>query len=343
MNIEIKESLNEFKQQKNIDRQTSTSIIESTFRILIRKKYGDDSNFDFIINETSGDFEIWQNKTIVLDGEVEDPNKEVSITEAQQIEPDFEIGEDLSIVVPLTSFDRREILNARNLIKTKVSDSQKEDIVERYESLQGEIINGEVYLVRRNEIMILDDQGTEMVLAKEDMIQGDFFRKGERVSTLLQSVTMNEGVPKISLSRTDDLYLLRLLENEVPQIMDGLIEVVDVVRVPGVKAKVLVESIDDRLDPVGIIVGAGGSRIRNINKELRGEQIDVVVFTKNTPLLVKRLFSGVDIDEIEILEDVINLYVKKQDIGRVMGKFNSNLDLASEILDKKIEVYSTDN
>lgn len=342
MNIEIKESLNEFKQQKNIDRVTSASIIESTFRSLIRKKYGDDSNFDFIINETSGDFEIWQNKTIVHDGEVENPNTEVSISEAREIEPDFEIGEDLSIVVPLNSFDRREILNARNLIKTKVIDSQKEDLFERYDSLVGEIINGEVYLIRRNEIMILDDQGTEMVLPKDETINGEFFKKGERISALLQSVTMKNGTPSINLSRADDLFLNRLLENEVPQIMDGLIDLVDVVRVPGVKAKILVESLDDRLDPVGVIVGSGGSRIKNINRELRGEQIDVVVYTKNEQLLVKRLFSGCDIDKVEILDDVINIYVNRDDIGRVMGKYNSNLDLASEILDKTIEVYTAE-
>lgn len=340
MNIEIKESLNEFKQQKNIDRQTSASIIESTFRSLIKKKYGDDSNFDFIINENSGDFEIWQNKLIVHDGEVEFPNKEVSISEARQIEPDFEIGEELSVTVPLDSFDRRDILNARQLIKTKVTDNQKQDTYERYRSLVGEIIYGEVCLVRKNEVMLIDDQGTEMVLSKDEMIDGEYFKKGERIKVLLESVTLKNGTPQINLSRIDDLFLTRLIEIEVPQVMDGTIDIVDVVRFPGVKAKVLVESYDDRMDPVGLIIGTGGSRIKNINRELRGEQIDVIAYTKNTQLLVKRLFSGAEIEKLEMLDDKINIYVKREDIGRIMGKYNSNLDLASEILEKQIEVYA---
>jgi len=343
MNTEIKESLSEFKEQKNIDRTTSISIIESTFRSLIRKKYGDDSNFSFIINEKSGDFEIWQNKIIVDDGEVENSNLEISISDALQIESDFEIGEELSVEVPLSSFDRREILNARQLIKTKVTDHQKEDLYERYDSLVGEIINGEVYLIRKSEIMVLDDQGTEMVLPKSETINGEFFRKGERISALLESVTMKNGTPSINLSRTDDLFLTRLLEMEVPQIMDGLIDLVDVVRVPGIKAKVIVESVDDRLDPVGVIVGTKGSRIRNINQQLRGEIIDVIVNTSNTQLLVRRLFSGCEIDKVEIFDDLINIYIKKDDIGRAMGKFGSNLELASEVMDKTIEIYSTDN
>lgn len=341
MSIEIKESLNEFKDQKNIDRVTSTAIIESTFRALIRKKYGDDSNFSFIINGY-GDFEIWQNKLIVDDGEVEFPNKEVSISDARLVADDFEIGEELAVEVPLSSFDRREILNARQIIKSKVVDHQKEDLYERYNSLVGEIINGEVYLVRRSEIMVLDDQGTEMVLPKDETIGNEFFKKGDRITALVESVTMKNGSPSINLTRIDDLFLSRLLEMEIPQIMDGLIEIIDVVRMPGVKAKVVVESIDDRIDPVGMIVGPRGSRIRSINNQLRGEIIDVIVNTSNEQLLIRRLFSGCDINKIEILPDVVNIYVNKNDIGKAMGKFGANLELSSEIMNKTIEIYSTE-
>jgi N utilization substance protein A len=288
MNIEIKKGLNEFKQQKNIDRKTSVSIIESTFRNLIKKKYGDDSNFDFIINENSGDFEIWQNKVIVNDGEVEFPNKQIPISEARKIEPDFEIGEELSFTVPLNSFDRRDILNARQLIKIKVTNNQNQDIYERYNSLVGEIIYGEVFLVRKNKVIIIDDQGTEMLLSKDEMIGSEYFKKGERIKALVKSVDLKNGIPKINLSRADDLFLTRLIEIEVPQVADGIIDIVHVSRLPGIGSKVLVESCDDRIDPVGLIIGPGGSRIKAITRELRGEQIDVIAYTKNTQRRVLR-------------------------------------------------------
>jgi N utilization substance protein A len=340
MSLEIKESLNEFKQQKNIDRHTSSNIIESTFRNLINKKYGDDSNFDFIINEKSGDFEIWQSKTIVADDEVENNNKQISISDAHQVESDFEIGEEFPILIPLNSFDRRDILNARQMIKSKVDESQKINTYNRYLSIVGEIIEGEVQLVRNNGVILIDDQGTEMFLSKEDMILDEYFRKGDRVKSVLESVTIDKGNLKINLSRVEDLFLTKLLELEVTQISDGLIDIIDVVRFPGIKAKVLVESYDDRIDPIGLIVGSGGSRIKSINRELRGEQIDIISNTSNLQLLVRRLFSGTNIDKIEIDGGTVRIFVEQDYIGRIMGKYNSNLELASEILDKQIEVYS---
>jgi N utilization substance protein A len=225
------------------------------------------------------------------------------------------------------------------MIKSKVDESQKLNTYDRYTLLIGEIIEGEVQLVRNNGVILIDDQGTEMFLSKEDMILDEYFRKGDRVRSILESVVIDKGNLKISLSRVEDLFLTKLIELEVKQVSDGLIDIIDVVRFPGIKAKVLVESYDDRIDPVGLIVGSGGSRIKGINRELRGEQIDIISNTNNLQLLVRRLFSGTEIEKVEI-DDTVRIFVNQDYIGRIMGKYNSNLELASEILDKQIEVYS---
>lgn len=342
-NEQLAETLADFKDFKGIDRTTSASIIESTFKSLIKKKYGDDSNFDIIVNEMRGDFEIWQTKEIVHDGEVEYPNKQICITDARKVEPDFEIGEDFVCAVSLSEFDRRSILNARQLINTKVIEHQKQDVIERYKSLVGDIINGEVYQIWKNEIMVLDDQGTELILPKDQTIPGEFFRKGESVRVIVDNVELYNSNVRIIVSRTSNLFLTRLLEEEVPQITDGQINIIKVVRQPGTRAKVVVESIDDRIDAVGSIVGVRGSRIRNINQELRGESIDIINFSSNEKLMISRCLSPAKIEDIEFEDGNVYVYVNTDQIALAVGKHRGNISLASKIIDKNIEIYTDED
>jgi N utilization substance protein A len=339
---ELVESLIEFKDYKNIDRVTSSNIIESVFRSLIKKKYGDDSNFDIIINEHRGDFEIWQNRVVVHDGEVEYPNKEISISDAKLIDEDFEIGEDFASEIHLSSFERRSILNARQLIASKVGEHQKSELIERYQSLIGEMIHGEVYQIWKNEIMLLDDQGNELILPKSEMIMGDFFRKGESVLSVVSAVGFKNNNTRIEVSRTSNIFLQRLIEDEVSEVMDGTIEIKSISRRPGVKSKVVVESFDDRIDPVGTIVGMKGSKIKNITRELRNENIDVINYSKNEKLFIQRVLSPAKIEDIEIEGDTVIVYVEPSQIALAVGKGGSNITLASQVIGKKIDIYSTE-
>jgi N utilization substance protein A len=282
------ESFSEFKEFKNIDRATLMRVLEEVFRNMLKKRYGDDSNFDIIINTDQGDLEIYRNRLIVDECEVEDENKQISITDARKIEPDYEIGEEAIDQVPMDFFGRRNILAARQTLMTKILELEKDELFRKYSDRVGEIVSGEVYQIWKKEIMVLDDEGNELLLPKLEMIPADFFKKGETVKAIVHEVSMINASPKIILSRTSPVFLERLLELEVPEILDGLITIKKIVREPGERAKIAVESYDDRIDPVGACVGMKGSRIHGIVRELRNENIDVINFTTNNSLYIQR-------------------------------------------------------
>lgn len=335
----LKENFSDFKNSKNIDNSTSSYVVESTFRTLIKNKYGDDSNFTIIVSAANGEVEIYQNKTIVEN--IVDVNKEILLKDALEISSDFEIGEEVGVLLPLSTFDRRSILSAKQMILSKVSDLQNSDLVEKYKKNIGYIIFGEVYLIRKDEIILLDEDSNEISLPKSNTIPGEFFRKGESISAVVESASIHNGKSLIILSRTSSTYLQRLLEEEISQISDGSIDIVKISRCAGVKSKVVVESIDGT-DPVGSIVGSRGSRIKDITYQLKGESIDVIVWTDNENLLIQRSLKPAVIEDIEIEDDCISVYVKQDQIGYTMGRDGINVYLASEILGKKIEIYSVD-
>lgn len=338
---ELIESFSEFKEFKNIDRVTMMNILEDVFRNIIIKKYGDDSNYDIIINPDKGDLEMWRNREIVHDGEVEDDNREIAYSDAVKIEPDFEIGEEVSEEVFLEDFGRRNVLAIKQFLASKINDLEKDSIYKKYKDRVGEIVTGEVYQVWKKEILILDDEGNELLLPKSEQIPSDYFKKGDNVRAVVSKVDMKNTTPVIILSRTSPVFLERLFEMEVPEIFDGLITLKNIVREPGERAKVAVESYDDRIDPVGACVGMKGSRIHGIVRELRNENIDVINFTANSELFIQRALSPAKITSIKINHETnhADVFLKPDQVSLAIGKGGHNIKLASRLTSFEIDVY----
>lgn len=338
------DSFSEFKEFKNIDRATLMRVLEEVFRNMLKKRYGDDSNFDIIINTDQGDLEIYRNRLIVDDGEVEDENVQISISDARKIEPDYEIGEEAIDQVPMDFFGRRNILAARQTLMTKVLELEKDELFRKYSDRIGEIVTGEVYQIWKKEIMVLDDEGNELILPKNEMIPADFYKKGETLKAIVHEVSMINGSPKIILSRTSPVFLEKLMELEVPEILDGLITIKKIVREPGERAKIAVESYDDRIDPVGACVGMKGSRIHGIVRELRNENIDVINFTTNISLFIQRALNPAKISSITLDENSrkAHVYLSPDQVSLAIGKGGFNIRLASRLVGFDIEVYRED-
>lgn len=335
------ESFSEFKEFKNIDRVTMMNILEDVFRAMLRKKHGSDDNFDVIINVDKGDLEIWHNREIVPDGEVEDPTMEIAYSDAIKIEPDFEVGEEVSEELKLEHFGRRMILSLRQNLAARIMELEKDHIYQKYKERVGEIITGEVYQIWKREILVLDDEGNELVLPKTEQIPSDYFKKGENVRAVVAKVDMRNNNPVIVLSRTAPEFLERLFEMEVPEVFDGLITIKRIVRVPGERAKVAVESYDDRIDPVGACVGMKGSRIHGIVRELRNENIDVINYTTNDQLYITRALSPAKITTITLDDDQrkAEVSLKPDQVSLAIGKGGHNIKLASKLTGYEIEVY----
>lgn len=339
--LNLIESFSEFKEFKNIDRETMMSVIEDVFRSLLKKKYGTDRHIDVIINIDKGDLEIWLNKEIVYDGEVEDPNLEIAYSDAIKIEPDFEVGEEVSEVMNFLDFGRRNILALRQNLISRILELEKDHIYKKYKERIGEIIAGEVYQVWKKEILILDDEGNELILPKSEQIPRDYFKKGETVRAVVAKVDMRNSNPVIILSRTAPEFLERLFELEVPEVFDGLITIKKIVREPGERAKVAVESYDDRIDPVGACVGMKGARIHGIVRELRNENIDVINYTNNDTLFIQRALSPAKISNIELVpeEHRADVYLKPDQVSLAIGKGGHNIKLAGKLTGFEIDVY----
>ncbi len=340
-NINLVETFSEFKEFKNIDRETMMRILEDVFRSMLTKKYGEDSNFDVIVNIDRGDLEIWHYREIVEDGEVEDPNIQIAYSDAIKIEPDFEVGEEVSEQIFLADFGRREILSIRQNLASKIMDYEKDTIFKKYKEKVGEVITGEVYQVWKKEILVLDDEGIELILPKSEQIPSDYFKKGDTIRAVVSKVDLRNNNPVIILSRTSPVFLERLFESEVPEIFDGLITIKNIVRVPGERAKVAVESYDDRIDPVGACVGMKGSRIHGIVRELRNENIDVINYTTNKTLYIQRALSPAKVSNIHINEDNkrADVYMKPDQVSLAIGKGGFNIRLAGQLTGYEIDVY----
>lgn len=344
--VNLIESFSEFKDIKNIDRATLMSIIEDVFRSMLIKKFGSDKNFDIIVNPDKGDIEIWKNRRIVDDEFAEDSfdydvNKHISITEAHKIEPDFEIGEDVSEQVKLEDFGRRAVLAVRQNLVQKVLELEKSEIYNKYKERLGAVITAEVYQVWKKEMMLIDDEGNELLLPKTEQIPSDFFKKGDTVKAVVARVEMKGGTPSIIVSRTSPVFLERLFENEVPEIYDGLITIKKIVREPGERAKVAVESYDDRIDPVGACVGMKGSRIHGIVRELKNENIDVINYTANSNLLIQRALSPAKVTSIKLDEETkrADVFLRPDQISLAIGKGGFNIKLAGKLTGYEIDVY----
>ena len=339
--LNLVDSFKEFKEFKNIDREVMMGILEDVFRAMILKKYGDDSNFDIIINPDKGDLEIWRKRVIVADGEVEDENEEIALSESLKIEDDFEVGEEVSEEIKLESFGRRNVLSLRQNLAGRIMDLEKDAIYQLYKERVGEVISAEVYQIWKREILLVDDEDNEVVMPRESQIPGDFFKKGDTVRAVVSAVEMKNNNPCIVLSRTAPEFLERLFEQEVPEISDGLITIKKVVRAPGERAKVAVESYDERVDPVGACVGMKGSRIHSIVRELKNENIDVINFTENEQLLVTRSLSPAKISSIELNEETreAKVYLKSDQVSLAIGKGGNNIKLAGLLTNYEIDVY----
>jgi N utilization substance protein A len=341
---ELTESFAEFKEFKNIDKATMMSILEDVFKGMLRKKYGTSDNFDIIINIDKGDLEAWRNRTIVEDGMVEDETTQISYSDAIKIEPDFEVGEDVSEGIKFQDFGRRAVLSARQNLVSRIVELEKDGIFRKYKDRVGEIISGEVYQAWKKEILILDDDGNELLLPKTECIPSDFFKKGDTVRSIILRVEMINGNPKIVLSRTSPLFLEKLFEQEVPEIFDGLITIKKIIREPGERAKVVVESYDDRIDPVGACVGMKGSRIHGIVRELRNENIDVINYTPNIALFIQRTLSPAKISSVKVDEERrhASVYLKPDQVSLAIGKGGHNIKLAGKLTGYEIDVYRDD-
>lgn len=339
--LKLIESFSEFKEFKNIDRVTMMSIIEDVFRSLLRKKYGTDEHVDIILNPEKGDLEIWVNREIVRDEEVENDATEIGITEAKKIEPDFEIGEEVSEQIHIEDFGRRNILALRQNLVSRVLDLEKDSIYKKYKERIGEIITGEVYQVWKKEILVLDDEGNELILPKTEQIPTDYFKKGDSLRAVVIKVEMRNSSPIVVLSRTSPVFLERLFELEVPEVFDGLITIKKIVREPGERAKVAVESYDDRIDPVGACVGMKGSRIHGIVRELRNENIDVINFTNNPQLFIQRALSPAKITSITLNNEDMRaeVYLKADQVSLAIGKGGYNIKLAGRLTGYELDVY----
>ncbi len=335
------DSFSEFKQMKNIDRPTMMKVLEDVFRTLLRKKYGDVDNFDIIVNTDKGDLEIWHKREIVADDAVENPITQIGLSEAQLIEEDFDIGEETYQKIELESFGRRAILAARQTLASRVGDLEKDEVYKKYSERIGEIVSAEVYQVWKKEILLLDEEGNELLLPKSEQIKTDFFKKGETVRAVIRKVELRNGTPVVILSRTDTAFLAKLMEQEVPEIFDGLIVIKNIVREPGEKAKVVVESFDDRIDPVGACVGVKGSRIHGIVRELKNENIDIINHTTNLSLMVQRALAPAKITSLDINQETkrISVYLAPEQVSLAIGKRGVNIKLASRLVGFEIDVY----
>jgi N utilization substance protein A len=339
---ELVQSFSEFKDLKSIDRPTMMKVLEDVFRTLLRKKYETDDNFDVIVNTEKGDLEIWRRRIIVEDDAVENPNTQVALSEAQLIEPDYSVGEEAIEQVDINrEFGRRSILTAKQTLASRVSELEKEELFKKYQDRVGDIVTGEVYQVWKKETLLLDDEGNELVLPKTEQISADFFKKGDNVRAVIKAVDMKNNTPYIMLSRSDNSFLAKLLEQEVPEIFDGLITIKRIAREPGERAKVAVESYDDRIDPVGACVGMKGSRIHGIVRELRNENIDIINYTNNTQLFITRALTPSKISSMELDEanKRVYVYLKPDQVSLAIGKGGINIKLASKITGFTIDVF----
>ncbi|MDU1890013.1 MAG: transcription termination factor NusA [Dysgonomonas sp.] len=339
--ISLIDTFSEFKELKNIDRMTMISVLEDSFRNVIAKLFGSNDNYDVIINPDKGDLEIWRNRTIVEDDELEDENTEISLSEAKKIDEDFEVGEEVTDEVFFEDFGRRAILNLRQTLTSKILELQKEGLYTRYKEKVGEIVSGEVYQIWKKEILLLDDEKEELLLPKTEQIPSDFFRKGEHVRAVVERVDNKNNNPKIILSRTSPVFLERLLELEVPEINDGLITIKNIARIPGERAKVAVESYDERIDPVGACVGMKGSRIHGIVRELRNENIDIINYTSNMGLYIQRALSPAKITSVKLNEEEkrAEVLLRPEEVSLAIGKGGFNIKLASMLTGYTIDVY----
>ena len=339
------ETFQEFKETKNIDRTTLVSVLEESFRNVIAKIYGSDENFDVIVNPDKGDFEIHRNRVVVADGEVEDENKEIALSEAQEIEPDYEIGEEVSEEVNFQKFGRRAILNLRQTLASKILELEHDSLYQKYKDRVGQVVSGEVYQIWKREVLLIDDEGNELHLPKGEQIPNDNYHKGETVRAIVKEVQNENNNPRIILSRTSSLFLERLLEAEVPEINDGLITIKKVARMPGDRAKVAVESYDERIDPVGACVGVKGSRVHGIVRELGNENIDVINYSSNIQLYITRALSPAKISSITIDQEnhKAEVYLEPEEVSLAIGRGGMNIKLASMLTDYTIDVYRVVN
>jgi len=346
--VNLADTFSEFKTGKNIDRPTMVRVLEDVFRTLIKKKFGSDENFDVIVNTTKGDLELWRVRDIVPDGEVTDERSQISVSEALSIDDDYEIGEECYEQLHLKDFGRRAIMAARQTLVSRIMELEKDEIYKKYMERVGEIVHCEVHQILKREILVLDDvSGHELTMPRKEMIQGDFLRKGDMVKAVIKRVEMKNNNPVVILSRTDNDFLSKLLEQEVPEIEDGLITIKNIVRIPGERAKVAVESYDDRIDPVGACVGMKGSRIHGIVRELKNENIDIINFTNNESLLIQRALTPARVSSIEL--DVQEeqkraaVFLKPDQVSLAIGKGGTNIKLASRLTGFEIDVYREDD
>jgi len=340
-NLALIESFSEFKDEKFIDRVTLMSILEEVFRNTLKRKYGDDDNFDIIINPDKGDLEIWRNRIVVEDDLVEDENQEISLSEARKIEPDFEIGEDVSEEVKLIDLGRRTVLALRQNLVSRINEHDNGIIYKQFIDLIGEIYTAEVHHIRHNVVILLDDEGNELIMPKDRQIPSDYYRKGDSIRGIIESVELKGNKPSIVMSRTSPKFLEKLFEQDIPEVFDGLISVKKVVRIPGEKAKVAVDSYDDRIDPVGACVGMKGSRIHGIVRELGNENIDVINYTNNTQLLITRALSPAKISSLKINEEnkTVEVFMDPEQVSKAIGRGGFNIRLAGQLTGYEIDVY----
>ena len=339
------ETFQEFKETKNIDRTTLVSVLEESFRNVIAKMFGSDENFDVIVNPDKGDFEIYRNRIVVADGEVEDENKQIALSEAQKIEPDYEIGEEVSEEVDFQKFGRRAILNLRQTLASKIPELEHDSLYQKYKDKVGQIVSGEVYQMWKRETLIIDDEGNELHLPKQEQIPNDNYHKGETVRAIVKEVQNENNNPRIILSRTSPVFLERLLEAEVPEINDGLITIKRIARMPGERAKVAVESYDERIDPVGACVGVKGSRVHGIVRELCNENIDVINYSSNAQLFIQRALSPAKVSEIRLNpeEHKAEVYLQPEEVSLAIGRSGMNIKLASMLTEYTIDVFRVVN